>query len=86
MISEALGTQLAEITDRVLSHWLPTSQSEAELAERGRVSEGAGRGRGGACGLGRQAALAPPTPDSLSEPEQDTDSLGAAAMEELFEN
>ena len=36
MISEALGTQLAEITDRVLSHWLPTSQSEAELAERGR--------------------------------------------------
>lgn len=34
MISEALGTQLAEITDRVLSHWLPTSQSEAERAER----------------------------------------------------
>jgi hypothetical protein len=30
MISETLGTQLAEITDRVLSHWLPTSQSEAE--------------------------------------------------------
>lgn len=37
MISEALGTQLAEITDRVLSHWLPTSQSEAEQwARRGR--------------------------------------------------
>lgn len=40
MISEALGTQLAEITDRVLSHWLPTSQSEAALAEpRGGESE-----------------------------------------------
>lgn len=36
MISEALGTQLAEITDRVLSHWLPTNRSEAEGAERGR--------------------------------------------------
>ena len=41
MISEALGTQLAEITDRVLSHWLPTSQSEAEQAElRGGEREG----------------------------------------------
>lgn len=36
MISEALGTQLAEITDRVLSHWLPTA----------RVRRG-GRGDGG---------------------------------------
>lgn len=87
MISEALGTQLAEITDRVLSHWLPTSQSEAaELAERGREREQSGEPReGGACGPGRRAALAPPTPDSLREPEQDADSLGAAAMEELFE-
>lgn len=31
------------------------------------------------------AALAPPTPDGLSEPELDADCLGAVAMEELFE-
>lgn len=36
-------------------------------------------------GPGRAAALAPPTPDGLSEPELDADRLGAVAMEELFE-
>lgn len=60
MISEALGTQLAEITDRVLSHWLPTSQSEAELAERGRARA---RAEGGVVRVdqaGRRHWLLPP--------------------------
>lgn len=61
MISEALGTQLAEITDRVLSHWLPTSQSEAELSgEEERASESWREGVCVCVWAGRRHLLLPP--------------------------
>lgn len=69
MISEALGTQLAEITDRVLSHWLPTSQSEAELGRGGGRERERGERGSGVCVHGQAGGIAPPTPAGPSEPE-----------------
>ena len=90
MISEALGTQLAEITDRVLSHWLPTSQSEAE--PRGGESERKREGGSGVCVCvcvcvcrpgGRHLLLPPLTVRGSLSGTQTVPR--AAAMEELFE-